>query len=200
MIKQGQFIYKNLFYLLTYCTLSAPRRAPARISTDDSADDESDHAEDDMDVDVPTQINRQRSATGTSNVKNQNGSESSSEGGENSDARSIENDISEGNDDLIGLSSAALQKKISSEVSRLCFSSLTSHDRGRVNLFVSHEQWVDFPSSPLLYHLPFCQRSWVSFIIKSLYLFLFPTHPLHINLFPQGTSNLVVRRREEVRG
>ena len=91
----GQYILKTLHYSLTYCTLSAPRRKPARISLDDSEGDD----EDEDPMDVSSQSYRGRPVTSNA----QNGSESSSEDGWNADG--IEDNLSEGNDDLTSLDS-----------------------------------------------------------------------------------------------
>ncbi|KIM35376.1 hypothetical protein M413DRAFT_14555 [Hebeloma cylindrosporum] len=96
----------------TTVTRQASRRMPARISCDSDVDND-EEPEDMMDIDESSQHRRRRPTTSNDL---ENGSEIyGSEGDENPDANSIEDDLSEGNDDLTGLNSAALQKKISSE-------------------------------------------------------------------------------------
>jgi hypothetical protein len=106
--QRGQFtiFFKKLCYLLTHCTLLGPRRKPVTIRRVDDEDDV-------INVDVSSQTHQHRTTSNTN--AHQNGS-ASSEGDENA-----EDDISESDDDLSGLNSASLQKKISSEVKSLVF-------------------------------------------------------------------------------
>ncbi|KAF8814198.1 hypothetical protein BYT27DRAFT_7266604 [Phlegmacium glaucopus] len=85
-------------------TPQAPRRKPVIINLDN---DEEDNEEDTMDVD---ESSRSRKHHRPAILNANNGSESTSEPGENTDGTD-----SEGNDDLTGLHSTSLQKKITSE-------------------------------------------------------------------------------------
>ena len=105
---------KKLCYLLTHCTLLARHRKPATNGSRSQAD----YNEDDViNVDIVPSKSQQRHRT-TSNNDHQNSS-ADSEGDGNSD----EDDLSDGDgdNDLGGLNSASLQKKMSSEVKSLVF-------------------------------------------------------------------------------
>ena len=99
--------------LLTHCTLLAPHRKPATKPTITSPDGDEDDVMD-VDRDVSSQSHQHRT---TSNNAHQNSS-ASPEGDENADD---EDNPSEGDNDLSGLNSASLRKKISSEVKSFVF-------------------------------------------------------------------------------
>lgn len=96
-------------YILTHSTLLVHRLKPATSSPDDGAEED-----DIINVDVSSQSNRHRT---TSN----NGPQDSSASLEDDENADDEDDLSEGCNDLSGLNSASLQKKLSSEVKSLLF-------------------------------------------------------------------------------
>lgn len=113
--QRGQSLFMKImlfkFINSLYYMLVVPRRKPTTTSPDDDEEDVTN-------VDVSSQIH-QRHCT-TSNNAHQN-SPASSEGDESAGDESAEDDPSEGDNDLSGLDSASLQKKISSEVKSLVF-------------------------------------------------------------------------------
>lgn len=102
---QYYFLIYLYIYIPIYCTLLVHRKP---LSHDDREED------DVINVDVSSQSNRY---CNTSNDNHQSSS-ASSEHDENADD---ENELSEGDNDLSGLTSVSLQRKISSEVKSLVF-------------------------------------------------------------------------------